>query len=59
MVIEAGYTDKQLQRFQSTANNLEINFVPVEDKAEFISYINTKTTESVLTSENLRPVTRL
>jgi len=54
MVIEAGYTDKQLQRFQSTANNLEINFVPVEDKAEFISYINTKTTESVLTSENLR-----
>jgi hypothetical protein len=46
MVIEAGYVvedDKsKLEKFAQTAENLNISFVSISEKAEFINYINTK-----------------
>lgn len=42
LVIDAGYSDTQLNNFQETADKLGVNFVPVSDKTEFSNYINTK-----------------
>ncbi|MCH5264025.1 MAG: RHS repeat-associated core domain-containing protein, partial [Lachnospiraceae bacterium] len=54
LVVQAGYNDVQMGNFQSTANNLGINFVSVTQKEEFISYINTKSVGEIMDSENLR-----
>ena len=42
MVIDAGYSSTDIAHFQSTANSLGINIVIVENKTDFINYINDK-----------------
>lgn len=42
LIINAGYTDEQMNNFQGTAENLGINYVVINDKTGFINYINDK-----------------
>lgn len=42
IVFDAGYDESQMENFRQTADNLDINFEEVNDKEEFISYINYK-----------------
>lgn len=42
LVINAGYSEEQMNNFQGTADNLGVNFVSVNNKDEFVSYINDK-----------------
>ena len=42
IVFNAGYEESQMESFRQTADNLDVNFVEVNDKDEFISYINYK-----------------
>jgi hypothetical protein len=54
MVIDAGYTPKDIDNFRDTAEKLGVNFVPISDKYEFISYINEK---NGYASRRLDPIT--
>lgn len=42
MVIQAGYTEAEMEKFQITADNLGIRMVEIETKNEFVEYINEK-----------------
>ncbi len=49
-VITAGYQEYQLRNFEKTADNLGIGFVRIQDKCEFVNYINNKNIENCETS---------
>lgn len=42
MVVDAGYTETQMNNFNNTADKIGVNFVKVDNKSEFINYINNK-----------------
>ncbi len=42
LVVNAGYTETQMNNFNDTANKIGVNFVEVNDKTEFTNYINNK-----------------
>ncbi len=42
MVVEAGYTQIDLNNFADTANKLGVNYIGISNKEQLIDYINNK-----------------
>ncbi|MBP3457578.1 MAG: hypothetical protein J6K58_00020, partial [Lachnospiraceae bacterium] len=47
MVVEAGYTQSDLNNFKNTAAKLGVNYVEISDKEQMKDYINNKDSENI------------
>ena len=48
IVFKGIYTEKELERFKSTAESLGVNFISVNNNQEFFNYLNTGNTSTVV-----------
>ena len=53
IVMNYGYTDSDIQSFSETAQGWGVNFIVINEKEDFVNYINTKSVEGISNESRL------